>query len=121
MKARRLSQVKMTARDFDESITFQSYSEVSDGAGGVTKTWANLASTPTVWAHVKANGGNEQFDSERTNASTMTTFVIRNRSDVNETMRIVWYGENYNIRQVQREGQRAMYLNIMAERGVSNG
>ena len=76
--------------------------------------------TPTVWAHVKAGGGSESFDSDRTNATSMTTFVIRNRSDIDERMRVLWDGAYYNVRQVQREGSRALYLTLIAERGVSN-
>ena len=109
---------KSNAGKLSERITFQSYTLASDGAGGQVKTWANLATTPTVWAHVKSRAGQERFDEDRDTASAITEFTIRNRSDVDETMRIVWGGENYNIRHVMREGTRAMYLYIKSERGV---
>lgn len=104
----------------DQRVTFQAYTITSDGGGGQTKTWADIASAPTVWAHVRSGSGKEQFEEDRTNATGMTVFVIRNRSDIDERMRIVWGGDNHNIRHIARAGSREMYLTITAERGVSN-
>lgn len=104
----------------DQRVTFQSYTETDDGAGGKLKAWANLSSVPTVWAHVKPGGGFERFEEDRQTAMAMTTFTIRNRTDVDERSRIVWNGENYNIRQIKRASGREQYLAIVAERGVSN-
>ena len=109
----------MTAGKLDQRITLQAFAEVSDGGGGVTKTWADLATTPTVWANVTAGSGREAFLEDRTTATAMVMFTIRNRSDLDERGRIVWGGENFNIREIKREGTRAMYLRIMAERGVA--
>jgi len=102
----------------DQRITLEQLSLVSDGGGGSTKTWAGLSVAPIVWAHVKANGGRETFDDDRTNATATTTFTIRNRDDVQENDRIVWRSEFYNIRHVMRQGTRDMYLRIVAERGA---
>jgi len=46
-------------------------------------------------------------------------FVIRNRSDLLESMRIVWDDIPYNIRSINQSKKRAMYLEIEAERGVA--
>lgn len=104
----------------DQRITLQSYSLSADGAGGQTKTWANLPSTPTVWAHVKPGSGSERFKDDRTEATSLATFTIRQRSDVDELCRIQWGGVDYNIRQIRRASGREQYLEINAERGVSN-
>lgn len=101
----------------DQRIEIQQPSNVSDGGGGFTKTFAKIAS---VWAHVRANSGREIYEDERTNALSLATFTIRNRSDVFENDRIVWNAEKYNVRQVRREGVRAMYLQILAERGANS-
>ena len=45
----------------------------------------------------------------------MYIFKIYNRSDVKEADRIVWNGENYNIRGIRREGEQRLYLLIDAE------
>lgn len=103
----------------DQRITFQAYTLSPDGAGGQTKTWANLTTTPTVWAHAKPVRGTESFSEDRTNATSTVMFTIRNRGDLTDAMRIVWGGVNYNIRDIRRAGSREMYLTIIAERGVS--
>jgi SPP1 family predicted phage head-tail adaptor len=102
----------------DQRITFEAFSEVADGGGGTVKTWAQLASNPTVWARVQASSGGERFDDGRTTATTMTAFWVRNRSDVTELDRILWGGVYYNIRNVMRQGVRDMYVKIIAERGA---
>lgn len=104
--------------NLDQRITLQSYTTTSDGAGGQTRTWADLASVPDVWAKVEAKGGSEGFSSDRVEAVGSFVFTIRNRTDLDERMRIVWGGENYNVRTILREGSRAMYLKIVAERGT---
>lgn len=103
----------------DQRITLQSYTLASDGAGGQAKTWANFASVPTVWAHVKPGAGGERFTEDRVNANTVTIFTIRYRSDIDERHRIIWQGDEYNIRQVKRASNREQFLAIVAERGVS--
>lgn len=104
----------------DERITLQKHSLVSDGAGGNTKTWADYASVPTVWAMVDAKSGSEGFGEGRTNATGLYVFTIRQRSDVDERDRIVWRSENYNIRAVLRSGHGPQYLRVEAERGAGS-
>ena len=99
----------------DQRITFQSATLTADGAGGNTKTWSDVA---TTWAHVIAKVGAESFTENRMNATGFYVFVIRSRSDVDETMRIVWRGENYNIRAILRKGYRSHFVDIEVERGV---
>ena len=100
----------------NERITFQSYTTVSDGAGGRVTTWANLGSVPTVWASVKAKSGTEGFSEGRTNAEATYTFIVRQRSDLDERMRIVWRSENYDVTAIMRSGNHPQYLIIEAER-----
>ena len=101
----------------DQRITIQSASESTGSMGDVSKTWGTLA---TVWAAVVHATGREALADDRTTATAQTKFTIRNRSDVTEAMRIVWGGDTYNIRSVNRAGARRMYLDIIAERGVGN-
>ena len=98
-----------------ERISIECSTSSADGYGGQTKTWSELAS---VWANAKPRGGNERFEADRTNAQGLYTFTVRARSDVDETMRIVWRGSYFDIRNVFREGSRPLYMQIDAERGV---
>lgn len=103
-----------------ERITFQVATRTPDGGGGFTDAWANIPSTPTVWAEVVAKAGKEGLVSDRITATMVTLFHIRNRADLDETMRIAWRGSNYNIRGIRRSGHSPGYLTIEAERGVAS-
>lgn len=109
----------MNAGKLDQRVTLQANTTVSDGMGGNTKGWADFATTPTVWAGVKAVRGNEGMDEGGTVASGLWLFTIRYRADVNETDRLMWRNEPYNIRNVKRSSQRDLYVIIEAERGVA--
>jgi SPP1 family predicted phage head-tail adaptor len=109
----------MSAGQLDQRITFQANTATPDGMGGNTKAWANFATTPTVWAGVKAGRGNEGMDEGGTVASGLWLFTIRYRADVNEVDRLLWRGEPYNIRNVKRTSQRDLLVVIEAERGVA--
>lgn len=102
----------------DQRITLQGYTTAGDGGGGSEEAWADFASVPTVWASVTPMSGGERMEDGAFNASGMWKFTIRNRADVSELDRIKWGGDFYNIRQINRTGQRALYLEIMAERGA---
>jgi SPP1 family predicted phage head-tail adaptor len=100
----------------DQRVTIQTRTAASDGGGGTYYSWANTA---TVWAHVKPRVARESLQEGRVNASQVVTFTIRNRA-LDETQRLVWRGEAYNIRAVMREGARPLYVAVDAERGVAN-
>ena len=103
----------------DQLVTLQRRVEASDGAGGLTRTWADVASDATVWAAVAFRVAREALAEGRVAASQHATFTIYNRSDLDETCRVVWNNENWNIRGLRREGARALRLVIEAERGVA--
>lgn len=108
------------AGNLDQRITFQAQARTPDGAGGSTLAFADVAPDPTVWASVFAIRSNETDTEGRLNAAGLYKFTVRNRSDINETHRIVWNSETYNIRNVKRMGGRELYLEIEAERGVAS-
>ena len=104
----------------DQRITFQAKGDTPDGIGGIVRGWANVPSTATVWAHVKAMGGTEAMQADQQQPTTRYLFTVRNRSDISEADRIMWDGAAFNIRRIEREGTRKMYLVIEAERGVAD-
>lgn len=103
----------------DQRVTFQSATRTPDGMGGHAETWADIPSAPNVWAKVKVETAREQEQAGRSVGVRAVLFTIRNRSDLDEGMRLVWDGEVHNVREIHREGPRAMYLRIVAERGVA--
>lgn len=104
----------------DQRITLQSLTRAPDGMGGSSSAWTNISGCATVWASARPGSAREALASDRVNAGGLYVFTIRNRDDLNEADRIVWRGENYNIRAVRRRGGRELYLEIEAERGVAD-
>lgn len=102
----------------DQRVTFQVATDTPDGAGGITKIWANIAPNPTVWAKVIYRSGKEQTVGDRTVAQAGVMFTIRNRRDLTEEMRILWNDRAHVIRAVRDFGPREMYLKIECETGV---
>lgn len=108
----------MTAGKRDQLVTIQSYRLTDDGGGGQLEAWADLAETPTVWAAVNVRRGSEQVDDGRRNARQTATFEMLNRNDLSELNRIMWNGEAWAIRNVQRSSGRRPTIIIEAERGA---
>ncbi len=104
------------AGEMDQRIELQKETRTPDGQGGFTSEWTTQ---DTVWAHVRPQRGSEREHGDRIQAEAGYFVVIRYRSDINETWRIVWNGRNMNIRFLQDEGPRALYLPMEVERGVA--
>jgi SPP1 family predicted phage head-tail adaptor len=103
--------------ELDQRVTIRRQTLASDGQGGQSATWADVA---TVWAHVRPKGGREANVADRVQGQTMYLFVIRWRSDVREADVMRWNGVDYNVRAILDRGGRKLYLEIDAERGVAS-
>ena len=80
-------------------------SEVSDGAGGYTKSWSTLA---TVDGGIVAMSGDERFASGRTEARSKWRLLIPYQASLTEKDRISIDGRAYNVtfvNDVQKRGQ----------------
>lgn len=111
----------MAARigQLDQRITFQQRVRVGDGIGGDTMDWENIATTPTVWARVIPKSGGEDTTDARVEATHRVVFQVRMRTDIDETMRVLWDGRAHNIRHVAIKSSRELYLEIEAEAGAA--
>lgn len=106
------------AGDLDQRVTFQTKVRASDGGGGYTETWG---SDVTVWAKVAPVSAAEQLRGGALQDTAMYRITIRNRSDIDGAMRVLWNGEALNIRQMPEPagGTRAEFREIIAEAGVA--
>ena len=102
--------------ELDQRITFITDTSVSDGQGGQVLTPVNVAE---VFAKVKPDNGKEFKESDRVDATANYTFITHYRDDITESMRILWEGNEYNIRYIPKRGSRAIYSEYKAERGVA--
>jgi SPP1 family predicted phage head-tail adaptor len=96
-------------------VTIQNATEASDGAGGFTATWSDVA---TVWAKVEPLRGYEAKEAMQLEAPTIHRIFMRYRSDVRaNTSRLVFDGRNLDIKEVRNLTERGRWLEILAEEG----
>lgn len=105
----------MTAGKLRERITIQSETSTSDGGGGYTVGWSNVA---TVWAQVKPQRGNEALEAMQMRDTQLYDVIIRYRTDVLPKNRITWNNRIFNIRAVMNKDERDKYLTLVCEDGV---
>lgn len=102
----------------DRRITIERKTRVSDGMGGYTESWGELA---TVWAEIRPLGAREVWDAMRVSAETRFRVRIRWRGDSNgapyytSADRVIWQGRTYGIEQVVEIGRRAGLQLLMVE------
>lgn len=103
------------AGELDQEIVIESPATVTDDYGGSSVTWSTFAS---VWARAFAEKGNEAFETVRLDATQSVRFKLRYLSGVKNTFRIVWRGDNYDIKQVDESGERKgeLWITATAER-----
>lgn len=107
----------MNPGELDDQITIKRETRTSDGMGGDTVTLTDVATD--IWAKVKPLFGKEKGVHDRVEAAAMYSFKIRYRTDINDDDQVHWDGDIYNIRRIPKRSVRSMYLEIDAERGVT--
>ena len=101
--------------ELDQRVMIQAENKTADGIGGNSSEWVDVKE---VWAKARSGGGSEKEENDALMASATVTFIIRNRA-ITEQNRIIWNGQNYNIRKINKLGSRKLYLSIESERGVA--
>lgn len=108
----------MRTGKLDRRITFQKLTTTVDSTGGVVETWADLDHAPVVWAALEPMSARERFEADQLQLQEVLRFKIRYRSDLDERMRVVFEGRNWNIRHIREavfEGRRrALLLDVAA-------
>jgi SPP1 family predicted phage head-tail adaptor len=100
------------------TVSFQRKTQVADGAGGWTETWAAISNTPTR-AFVKAMSGNERFLSMRVDAIAKWKVVTRYFAGLVEGDRILIEGRTANIRFINNVEYKNRWLEIEVDFGVA--
>lgn len=95
----------------DQRVTIQRAVNTTGSGGGVTKTWATVA---TVWAHVISQRGDESFRAAAERARHTVKVLVRYRAGVTPAMRLVWNGQNYDVVDVDESLRRSGELWLMA-------
>ena len=102
-------------QQLDRIITIQQRTVARDPSfGGEIVTWVDL---DEVWASFRPRTATERFENESNIelASNTAAFRVRYRSDVDETMRIVHDGHEWDIEGIVEVGRRDK-LDLIATR-----
>lgn len=103
---------KVRIGDLRHRITFQTLSRVSDGQGGFTETWTNLA---TVWAYVRPVSSRERTFAAQVQYQRSHEVIIRHRTDITQEMRFTYDSRTFQIKGALRPDERKFFLFIDAE------
>jgi len=101
-----------------EAITFQERARTPDGAGGYTESWEAVTGAPTR-AYVRQLSSGEQWASQRTEGRSTHMIVVRYSDAINETMRAVIRGREYNLDPPNNVEMNDRWLEIKARLGVA--
>lgn len=101
----------------DEVITFQEETTTYDEYNQPIKAWADIATTPKMWAKATPLTGSEDFRNVQEQGFQRYQFKVLHRDDLDIQMRISWDGKFWNIRSITRvqNMQRNKMLEIIAE------
>jgi len=89
---------KLQIGKLDRRITIQELIITADEYNQSVPTWSTLA---TVWASVEDKTGSESFRADQLTAYRNTVFTIRYISGIDETMRVKYNDQYFNIRMVK--------------------
>jgi len=112
----------MDISQLDQRITLQSRVDAENSRGENAYTFANLATVPEMWANARPLRGREFFAAAQVQSELTAVFTIRYRSDVTETMRVLWNGVPYDIASppINVNGANE-WLELMCVSGVRDG
>ena len=98
---------------------FQRKTRTSDGAGGFTEAWANIAGAATR-CQFKALSGGERWQAQRAEATTRNRIVCRYFSGLVESDRVSIGGRIYNVRFINNVELRNRWLELDLDGGVAS-
>lgn len=93
-------------------------SPATSSSGEAIDTWADVA---TTWMSIEPIRGREFFSAEQVQSAVDVRIRMRYREGITSKMRIVVAGVPYNIVSVIDPEERHVDLEIMCERGLSDG
>lgn len=101
-----------------QRIRIESKSVTRNELGEEVVAWELLAET---WAEANPLRGSEFFAAAQLQDDQIVKFIIRHRAGVQETMRVMWRGEHYDITSVISVSGGLRIMELMTRRGVRDG
>jgi SPP1 family predicted phage head-tail adaptor len=100
----------------NRKIELQQLVKTPTATGGFTQSWVSVA---TLWAKIKNTSGSELLHADQLGATSFSDFTIRYRANINELMKIVYRGIDYQVRHINNIEEADLWLIVKAEKGVS--
>ncbi|WP_394887178.1 phage head closure protein [Clostridium butyricum] len=101
----------MKAEELKHRITFQLFTTVVNENGFEVETWVDFK---TLWAAVTNLHGREYFAAAAVKAENTVKFTIRYTEGIDESMRILFKGKQYNISSVDNIKYANKFIEIKA-------
>lgn len=109
----------MKAGDLNRQIVIQARDSGTDDAGQPLQTWTALA---TVWANIAGATGMGAIKSSVGGVEVNAySFRIRYRTDVDAAERVVFGGQNYDVKQVRHDLAGKVWTDLVCEVGGNDG
>ena len=104
----------MCPEDFEEFATVEYITEVPDGAGGWTDSWASRVD---IWCSVETNSGGEGIIAGRLEHSETLILTTHYNSDIVPTDRVTLEGVEYKVSRVEDIDRKHEFMKIYIETG----
>lgn len=101
----------MRAGELDRKVRLERFTTAPNDYGEPIETWVLIAE---VWASRAVLSGREMYEGDRIAGEALYRFRMYYRSDLDTTCRIVYDGQNYDIKAVAEIGRREG-LDVMAQ------
>lgn len=109
----------LVAGRLDQLVRFQQETTTSDGGGGVTRSWGDIALRAEEWAKVLPVRGDEQVAAQSQRGVVLYQVIVRYRDDITSAMRIQWGTKTLNVRSAVDPDNERRWLQILAEEGLA--
>lgn len=97
----------MISSELKYKVTIQEYTATRDDYNDVIETWTNYK---TTFAAVQYVSGGENVENSQVVANVKVKFKIRYDSGITEKMKVVYNGNDYNIRYIEVKNRLVMFL-----------
>lgn len=91
--------------------TIQTYTNVSDGMGGFTTTWANDG---TVWCDIMPISGSQRLELGNLNTDISHKVTARYNSNLNTEKRLSFQSRNFTLKVVLNKGEDSDFMEFLA-------
>jgi SPP1 family predicted phage head-tail adaptor len=106
----------ITASKLNRKVELYRLEKTPTPTGGFAQSWVKVAD---LWAAIKNMSGTELVRADQLGATAYSDFTIRYRANINEMMKFVYRGTDYQIRHINNLEEADKWLVVKCERGVT--